>query len=51
MNEDQQEILYFLFVRLYSTTRLAEMRHRQTETSASSGKTSAPSSKSGCMTI
>lgn len=28
LNEDQQEILYFLFVRLYSTTRLAEMRHQ-----------------------
>lgn len=28
LNEDQQEILYFLFVRLYSTARLAEMRHQ-----------------------
>ena len=28
LNEDQQEILYFLIVRLYSTTRLAEMRHQ-----------------------
>lgn len=28
LNEDQQEILYFLFVRLYSTTSLAEMRHQ-----------------------
>ena len=28
LNEDQQEILYFLFVRLYSTTRLAEMWHQ-----------------------
>lgn len=28
LNEDQQEVLYFLFVRLYSTTRLAEMRHQ-----------------------
>lgn len=28
LNEDQREILYFLFVRLYSTTRLEEMRHQ-----------------------
>lgn len=51
LNEEQQEILYFLFVRLYSAPALRKCGTSRTGISASSGKTSAPSSKSRCMTI
>ena len=51
LSEEQKEVLYFLSLRLYSSTRLAAVRGSLTATSASCGKPSTRNCSARCMTI